>query len=86
MEDCACILREEKETNLDVLLAFQAKSHVIIEQITHSPFEWGVGDEMTRPVAAYFVKAFHQDMQQSLPVEMQSGRQSQALSEFFESS
>jgi len=86
MEDCACILREERETKLDLLLAFQAKSHVVVEQITHSPFEWGVGDEMTEPAAAYFVKALQQDMQQSVPVEMQSDRQSQALSKFFESS
>jgi hypothetical protein len=84
MDDCVRILREEKETKLDLLLAFQAKCHVVVEQITHSPFEWGVGDEMTRSTAAYFVKALQrqlQDIRQSVPAEMQSERQSQALPE-----
>jgi len=84
MDDCVRILREEKETKLDLLLAFQAKCHVVVEQITHTPFEWGVGDEMTRSTAAYFVKALQwqlQDIRQSVPAEMQSERQSQALPE-----
>jgi hypothetical protein len=84
MDDCVRILREEKETKLDLLLAFQAKCHVVVEQITHSPCEWGVGDEMTRSTTTYFVKALQrqlQDIRQSVPAEMQSERQSQALPE-----
>lgn len=79
MEDCLRVLREEEESDLDLLLTFQAKCHVVVEQITHSPFEWGIGDDITRSSASYFVKALQQDIQQSLPIEMQSDRQFWAL-------
>jgi len=84
MDDCVRILREERETKLDLLLTLQAKCHVVVEQITHSPFEWGLSDEMTRPTAAYFVKALQlqlQDIRQSVPAEIRSDRQSHDLPE-----
>jgi hypothetical protein len=79
MDDCVRILREGKETDLDIMLAFQAKCHIVIGQITHPSSEGVVNGEGSRPTAAYFVKALQlqlQDIRQWLPPEMQSNSQS----------
>jgi hypothetical protein len=75
MDDCVRILSEEKETELDILLATQAKCHVIMNQMTRSPAERAAEGEGSKAPPAYFVKAMQlqlQDIRRSLPVEMQS--------------
>jgi hypothetical protein len=75
MDDYLRILSEEKETELDVLLVAQAKCQVITNQITSYPTEQATGGEGSKAPPAYFVKAMElqlQDIQKSLPIEIQS--------------
>lgn len=78
MDECVSILGENKETELDILLAAQVKCHVIMNQMTHSLPEWATEMERSKVPPAYFVKAMQlelQDIRRALPVEMQSNSQ-----------
>ena len=78
MDDCIRTLRDEGETALDTFLIVQAKSCVIVDHITHPPTEWTLDGEGSRPPPPYFPKALQlqlQDMQQSLPAELQTESQ-----------
>jgi hypothetical protein len=78
MDDCVLILSEKSETELDVLLATQAKCHVIMGQMTQSSVEWAADGAYPTVPPVYFVKAMPmqvQNIRQSLPAEMQSNSQ-----------
>lgn len=68
MEDCVRVLRRERETELDFVLAHQAKCHELSNQITT------LADEKKSPMT-YSEKAMQlqlQNIRQSLPATMQS--------------
>jgi hypothetical protein len=80
MDDCVGILIEGNETDLDMVLATQARCHAIINEMTHSVAEWAnEGRESTvPPPPPYFVKAMEAQLQviwRSLTSEMQSNSQ-----------
>jgi hypothetical protein len=78
MDDCASILGRGDETDLDILLAMQAKCHVAMCHITHAHIEPPAPDEDSTPVPAYLTKAMDlqlQSIRQSIPTHLQTNSQ-----------
>jgi hypothetical protein len=78
MDDCVRILREERETKLDLLLIIQVKCYIVVAQMIRPHSEWAADTEGSRPPAAYLVKATQlqlQDIRQILPADMQTDSQ-----------
>lgn len=77
MSDCVCILREQRETELDLQLIAQAKCCLAMNQITQPVIDWAAEQEPIAIPPAYMIKRVQlelQDIRQSLPPEMQSKR------------
>ena len=75
MDDCVRALTEDSESELDILLATQAKYHVIMNQMTPNPAELTNSNESAKSQPVYIVKAMLlqvQSIQNSLPIELQS--------------
>lgn len=75
MDDCVRALTEDSESELDILLATQAKYHVIMNQMTPNPAEFISANESAKPQPPYIVKAMLlqvHSIQSSLPIELQS--------------
>jgi hypothetical protein len=89
MDNYLRIIDEEKEAELDTLLVTQVKCQVITNQITSLSTELAVGGEGDAAPPTYYVKAMErqlQDIQNSLPTEMQSNSEDQASRKVLSSS
>jgi hypothetical protein len=78
MDHCVRILKEERETELDLFLILQAKCYNAVAQMIRPHSEWAADTEDSRPPAAYFIKATQlqlQDIRQNLPADMQTDSQ-----------
>jgi hypothetical protein len=78
MDDYVRVLKEVKESELDILLVTQAKCQVITNQITKCPAEHASEGAGSYGPPAYFVKAMQlqlQDIRKNLSIEMQSNSQ-----------
>lgn len=73
MNECARILIENQETELDVLLTTQAKCHIIMDQMTNTTTEWAADGKESEGPPSYFVKVMQsqlQEIRQNLPIEI----------------
>lgn len=78
MDDCVRVLTEQPESELDVVLATQAKCYVIMNQMAPNPAEFTSEDEAAKGQPHYIVKVMQlqvQAIQNSLPVNLQTNSQ-----------
>jgi hypothetical protein len=75
MDDCVNMLRQNEETPFDLLLVTQAKSWMVVEQVTHRPCASLLDDEEDAPPTTYMMKSAQRQLQEArqiLPFEFQS--------------
>ncbi|KAH8895487.1 HET-domain-containing protein [Thozetella sp. PMI_491] len=82
MDECVHVLRKGDETSLDIILAAQAKCHVLVDHVTRFPLERASTGDGSEARPTYFIKAMDlqlKEIRRNLPEEVKSSRMNHAI-------
>ena len=76
MDECLQTLEETKEHSTDALLIQQVKFQLLVERVSHGPWQDGAMDSLdTKGLPAFYLKALQSqldDLKSKVPLELQN--------------